>query len=103
MQRLREATDIPITETQYDRSPQAGEYIHLASQDPSAPAGRALCLFSTREQCERAWNHWQGRHIKVGADTVGIRVFNDDLEIALNPLLSGNGKRGGGRRPPPRR
>ena len=101
MHRLSHALEIPIQETEYDRPPRTCEYIHLASQNPSAPAGRALILFASEDECQRAWNRLQGRHIKVGPDTVGIRVYNDDLEIALCPLLSGNGGRGRGRRPQP--
>ena len=94
MRRLSASLDIDIRETEYDRLPRSGEYVHLASKDPSAPAGRALILSANKDECKRAWDRLQGRHIKVGPDTVGVRVYNDDLEIALCPLLSGNRGRG---------
>ena len=51
MTHVCQATGLQLQETDYSQTPAAGEYIHLASQDADAPAGRLRVLLNSAEFC----------------------------------------------------
>jgi len=90
MQHAITATGIQLQETDYNRAPKTGEFIHLATQNSSAPPGRLRVLLSTAEEVRRLYNALHGKTVQVGADRVGVVVEND--------LIDGKGVPGNGLR-----
>ena len=86
-----QATGLQIKETDYQGTPQVGDYIHLASQDPTAPPGKIRVLLSTADEVRRLHNALHGQTIQVGQDRVGILVGNDLVDSRGVP---GNDRRG---------
>ena len=80
MTHVCQATGLQLQETDYSRTPAAGEYIHLASQDADAPAGRLRVLLNSAEEVRRLYNALHGQTVQVGQDRVGITVTNDVLD-----------------------
>jgi hypothetical protein len=88
MNHLVNATGLVLKETSYQGNPQLGEYIHLATTDPSAPPGKVRILLSSKQEVEKVYATLQGQTIQVGRDQVGISVCNDIIDGAA---ISGNG------------
>ena len=85
MHHLIASTGLQIAETQYDRAPRVGEFIHLASQDASAPPGRMRVLLENAEAVRKVFAPLNGQMIQVGHDFVGIEVSNDVVDGQLVP------------------
>ena len=77
MQHVTQATGLAIKETDYSRVPKCGEYIHLASQDPTAQPGKLRVLLSTADEVRRLYNALHGQTVQVGGERIGIVVSND--------------------------
>jgi hypothetical protein len=90
MQHAIGATGLQLQETDYQRAPKMGEYIHLATQSDSAPPGRVRVLLASAEDVRRLYNALHGQTVQVGADRVGVVVDND--------LVTGQGVPGNGLR-----
>ena len=90
MRHVVTATGLQLQETDYGRAPKVGEFIHLATQDSSAPPGRLRVLLSSAEEVRRLHNALHEQTVQVGADKVGVVVEND--------LLTGQGVPGNGLR-----
>lgn len=93
MDHLAGAVGLRLTETDYARDPRAGEYVHLASQDPLAQPGRVRLLLGSQEDVRRVYAGLHGQTLQVGADLVGIAVANDAVDAVQRP---GNGQGGQG-------
>ena len=92
LQHALQYTDLHLTETAPGQEQKLGEFLHLASHDPSAPPGRLRVLLATDAEVRKLRSALHGQHIQVGNDKIGIRVCNDFLDSRATP---GNG--GGGR------
>ena len=90
MQHVMQASGLNIKETDYARAPKVGEYIHLATQDITAPLGKMKVLLSSEDDVRRLYNALHGQTIAVGSDTVGIVVGN---ELIDGQTVPGNGQR----------
>jgi hypothetical protein len=88
MNHLVNATGLTLKETSYQGNPRLGEYIHLATTDPSALPGKVRILLSSKQEVEKVYATLQGQTIQVGRDKVGISVCNDIIDGAA---ISGNG------------
>ena len=72
------ATGLSINEMDDQRSAMAGEYIHLATQEPTAQPGRLRVLLSSMDDVRKLHNALHGQTVKVGPDRIGV-MFCDDL------------------------
>ena len=88
MQHVIQHTGLRLIETPGEREQMVGEYLHLASRDPTAQPGRMRVLLSNLDEIRQLRNALHGQHIKVGGDKVGIQVCNDFLDSQATP---GNG------------
>jgi hypothetical protein len=77
MQHVINATGLNLKETDYQRAPVAGEYIHLATQNPTAEPGKLRVMLASAEEVRRVYNALDGQTLQVGNDRVGIKVSND--------------------------
>ena len=84
------ATGLRLQPATSPESPQLGEYVHLASVDPSAPPGRMRVLLREEADVRRLRAALGGQSIQVGHDYVGVRVANDIIDATSAP---GNGNR----------
>ena len=80
MQHVTLTTGLSIKETDYSRVPRVGEYVHLASQDPTAQPGKLRVLLSSADEVRRLYNALHGQTLQVGSDRVGIVVGNDLID-----------------------
>ena len=82
---------VSLKETDYARHPKPGEFIHLASQDTSAPPGRMRVLLTSAEEVRRLYTALHGQVVQVGSDRISVVVSNDLVDSRGVP---GNGRRG---------
>ena len=80
MQHVAHSTGLAIQETDYTRAPKVGEYVHLASQDPTAPPAKLRVLLGSADDVRRLYNALHGQTLQVGNDRVGIVVGNDLID-----------------------
>ena len=90
MQHLVTNTGLQLSETQYDRAPRVGEYIHLATQDTTALPGKMRILLSDAEAGRKVFGALNGQTIQVGQDFVSIEVTHDAVDGQVVP---GGGQR----------
>ena len=88
---LSSATGIALVEADPARGLREVSYVHLASQDPSAPPGRLRMLLRDADEVRRVYAALHGQTIQVGQDTIAIEITNDLYEAARLP---GNAQRG---------
>ena len=70
--------------------PKLGEYLHMASVDPSAPPGRLQVFCASESEVTALRDLLDGAPIKCGRDFIGISVSNDVLAARAVPK---NGRR----------
>ena len=80
-----------MVETDGGRGPMIREFIHLASKDTAAAAGRLRLLLANRDEVRKVFAALHGQTIQVGQDYVGIEVANDAEDAQRRP---GNGRGG---------
>ena len=85
MQHATQAVGIQLVETSYSGIPKIGEFVHLASQDPSAPPGKIKVFLSSLDDVRKLYGALHGQSIVVGADRVGIIVGNNILDSLNAP------------------
>ena len=90
MQHAIRTTGLQLQGTDYRRSPQVGEYIHLATVDATAPPGRLRVLLASAEDVRRLYNALHGQVVHIGSDRVGVMVDN---ELISGQSVPGNGLR----------
>lgn len=90
MQHATQAVGIQLVETSYSGVPKIREFVHLASQDPSAPLGKIKVFLSSLDDVRKLYGALHGQSIVVGTDRVGIIVGNNILD-SLN--VPGGGMR----------
>ena len=73
---------VTLTEAPADRDPRAGEFMHRASRDPSAPPGRARIILAIEDSARTLHNALHGRVVQVGADLVAVELHNGLEELA---------------------
>ena len=91
MQHVVSATGLARAETDYSRAPRVGEFVHLASQDPSAPPGKLRVHLGSADEVRKLYNALHGQTVMVGSDRVGILVGNelvDGWRVPGNELRS---------------
>ena len=64
-------------------NPKAGEYIHLASRDVVAPAGRLSVLLKVPNEVYRLYAALHGQALLVNGDYVEISVLNDKVRMEV--------------------
>ena len=70
--------------------PKLGDYLHMASVDPSAPPGRLQVYCATETEVAELYSLLDGNVLKCGQDFIGISVSNDVLAARAVPK---NGRR----------
>ena len=70
--------------------PKLGDYLHMASVDPSAPPGRLQVYCATETEVAELYSLLDGNVLKCGQDFIGISVSNDVLAERSVPK---NGRR----------
>ena len=84
------ATGLDIKEAVDPNQPNAGEYVHVASRDAGAPAGRLRVLLKSVDEVRKVFVALHGQAIKVNEDSIGIEVVNDVMTLEI---ASGNDPR----------
>ena len=70
--------------------PKLGDYLHMASVDPSAPPGRLQVYCATETEVAELYSLLDGNVLKCGQDYIGISFSNDVLAARAVPK---NGRR----------
>ena len=70
--------------------PKLGEFLHMASVDPSAPPGRLQVFCASESEVAELRRLLHETTLKCGSDFVGIAVSNDVLAARAVPK---NGRR----------
>ena len=83
-------TGLDIKEAVDPNQPKTGEYVHLASRDAGAPAGRLRVLLKGVDEVRKVFVALRGQAIKVNEDSIGIEVVNDVMTLEI---ASGNDPR----------
>ena len=89
MNHLTASSGLQVQAAKDPTGPRKGEYVHLASVDPSAPPGRLRLYLGSQDDVRKVFNALHGQAIQAGADYIAIEVTND-----LSNSLQGNGSRG---------
>ena len=84
------ATGLDIKEAIDPNQPKTGEYVHLASRDAGAPAGRLRVLLKSVDEVRKVFVALHGQAIMVNNDSIGIEVVNDVMTLEI---ASGNDPR----------
>ena len=90
MSHVCQATGLNITQAVDPENPKAGEYIHLATRDAAAPAGRMRVLLPGVDEVRRLYAALHGQALLVNGDYIAIAVENDLIRI---DTASGNDPR----------
>jgi len=73
--------------------PKLGEFLHLASVDPSAPPGKLQVFCASESDVEDLRRLLHEKTLKCGSDYVGITVSNDVLAARAVPTKNGGRRR----------
>ena len=79
------ANGLQLQQAQDAQAPSFGEYLHLASVDPTARPGTMKVLLRDPEEVRKLYNALDGQTVQVGMDLVGVRVANDLMEVLPVP------------------
>ena len=77
MDRVALVSGLSLRRAQDPSCSAAGEYVRLASREPSAPAGVVKILTSSRDEVRHIHQTLQGRFLQVGPDFLGVEIHND--------------------------
>ena len=78
------ATGCNVKEASKSTAPKAGEYVHLASVDPTAPPGRLRLFLNSEEEVRKFYAALHGQTVQVGRDLIAIELAIDMIQ--LQPL-----------------
>ena len=75
------STGLSLTAAADPDRPKAGEFVHLASRDESAPAGCLRVFLQDVEGVRRLYAALHGQAVRVNGDYIYVRVTNDAMTL----------------------